>query len=59
MLKKVANFHFQKQLDLIVSNSLFACNHFYICNSISYENLVVETIAEDGAVCRFTRFSDW
>ena len=45
MLKKVANFHLQKQLDLIVSNSLFACNHFYICNSISYKDSVFENIA--------------
>ncbi len=59
MLKKFANFHFQKQLNLIVSNSLFDYYHFYICISISYENSVFENIAEVEEVRRFTNYSEW
>ncbi len=57
MLKKVANFHFQKQLNLIVSNSLFGCNNFCSCNSISYKNSVFENIAEVEVVGRITNYA--
>ena len=59
MLNKVANFHFQKHSDLIVRDSLFDCNCFYSCNSISYDNLVFEYIAEVGAVRKFTSYSQF
>ena len=56
MFNKVPIFHFQKHSDLIVSNTLFDCNHFYSCNSISYDSLVFECIAEVGGVRRFISY---
>ena len=46
----------KKHSDLIVSNTLFDGNCFYSCNSISYDNLVFECIAEVGGVRRFIRY---
>ena len=56
MLNQISNFRFQKHSDLIVSNTLFGFNRFYICNSISYENSVFECIAEVDEMHRFTSY---
>lgn len=54
MFNHITTFRFQIHSDLMVSNSLFDCKCFYSCNSISYDNLVFECVAEVEVIRRFT-----
>ena len=53
MFNKVPVFNFQNLSDLIVCNSLFGCNRFYNCKSMSCGNVNFKNITEVDAVRRF------